>query len=334
MASTITDRKNLPDNAQPIADQIEKLGFKWEFNYQYPLPNPDKVQRLQIRAIPAPAPEVQKYAAAMKRGDTFPPGVVTRDGRFVDFNTRAKAAWKTNRRDFPVFVLSASYESASETERERLFMLGAAFNSHGPKPLTRSELADLVSKIKGSDWTAERVAALLGVTTSRVSTVFAQRKAEQRAERLGVPFNGSVTSSTRSMLGQRDEKLNDRPFTEITRLTQDAGLTTEELRDLCNRVQAETGSDEEKVAVVDAERKAREAQIDNYKATSRRRPPLSSETLKRTRYLEGFEGKVADLVDYNPNTGADYLASVERAVQVLTALAQAQREEITREAAE
>lgn len=334
MASTITDRKNLPDNAQPIADQIEKLGFKWEFNYQYPLPQPDKVQRLQIRGIPAPGPEVLKYAAAMKRGDTFPPGVVTKDGRFVDFNTRAKAAWKTNRRDFPVFVLTTSYEAASETERERMFLLGAAFNSHGPKPLTRSELADLVGKIRGKDWTAERVAALLGVTTSRVSTVFAQRKAEQRAERLGVPFNGSVTSSTRSMLGQRDEKLNDPPFAAITRLTQDAGLTTEELRDLCNRVQAETGSDEEKVAVVDAERKARQAQIDNYRATSRRRPPLSSETLKRTRYIEGFVDKIADLVDYNPNTGADYLASVERAAQVLTALAEAQRAENDRETSE
>lgn len=327
MASTITDRKLLPDNAQPIADQIEKLGFKWEFNYQYPLPHPDKVQRLQIRAIPAPPPEVQKYAAAMKRGDAFPPGVVTRDGRFVDFNTRAKAAWKTNRRDFPVFVISTSYESASETERERMFLLGAAFNSHGPKPLTRSELAELVGKIRDKDWTAERVAELLSVTTSRVTAVFAQRKAEQRAQRLGVSFNGSVTSSSRSMLGQRGEKLNDQPFAAITRLAQDAGLTNEELRDLCNRVQAETGSDEEKVAVVDAERNARQAQIENYRATSRRRPPLSSETLKRTRYLEGFTGKVIDLVDYNPNTGVDYLASVERAAQVLTELAQAQREE-------
>lgn len=327
MASTIIDRKNLPDNAHPIADQIEKLGFKWEFNYQYPLPNPDKVQSLQIRGIPAPAPEVQKYAAAMKRGDTFPPGVVTRDGRFVDFNTRAKAAWKTNRRDFPVFVLNINYENASETERERLFLLGGAFNTHGPKPLTRAELAGLVSKINDPDWTAERVAGLLGVTTSRVGTVFAQRKAERRAERLNVPFNGTVNASTRSLLGQRDEKLNDQPFAAITRLTQDAGLTTEELRDLCNRVQAETGSDEEKVAVVNAERLARTAQIDNYKATAKRHPPLSSEMLKRTRYIEGLANKTRDLVDYNPNTQADYHRSLLGALDVLREVEEAQRAE-------
>lgn len=331
MASTITDKKNLPDNAQPIAQQIEDLGFKWAFNYQYPLPHPDKVQRLQIRAIPAPGPEVTKYAAAMKRGDVFPPGVVTRDGRFVDFNTRAKAAWKTGRRDYPVFILNVSYDDASDIERERLLLLGAAFNTHGPKPLTRSELADLVGQIKDQDWTAERVAALLGVTTSRVSAVFAQRKAERRAERLGVPFNGSVTASNRSLLGQRAEKMNDQPFAAITRLSQDAGLTGEELRDLCNRVQAVSGSDDERMAVIEAERKARQAQIDHYRATARRKPPLSSEMLKRTRWIEGFAETVTDLVDYNPTTGSEYLTSVERAAQVLAAVAQAQREQNDKE---
>lgn len=327
MATAITDRKNLPDNAQPIAQQIEELGFKWTFDYQYPLPHPDKVQRLQVRAIPAPGSEVAKYAAAMKRGDVFPPGVVTKDGRFVDFNTRAKSAWKTGRRDYPVFILNVNAENVGESERERLLLLGAAFNTHGPKPLTRAELADLVGQIKGQDWTAERVAALLGVTNSRVSSVFAQRKAERRAERLGVAFNGTVSASNRSLLGQRDEKLNDQPFAAITRLTQDSGLTGEELRDLCNRVQAVSGSDEERMAVIEAERHARQAQIDHYKATARRKPPLSSEMLKRTRYIEGLAENITELVDYNPNTSRDYLASVEHAGLVLRALIQAQRDE-------
>jgi hypothetical protein len=327
MATTITDRKNLPDNAQPIAEQIEKLGFKWTFDYQYPIPSPDKTQRVQIRANPAPSSEVTKYAAAMKRGDVFPPGVVTKDGRFVDFNTRSKAAWKTGRRDYPVFVLNAVFEGATESERERLYLLGAAFNTHGPKPLTRTELAEAVSQIKGRDWTAERVAALLGVTQSRVNIVFAQRKAEQRAERLGISFNGSVNPSNRALLGQRGEKLNDPPFAAIASLAQDAGLTGEELRDLCNRVQAVSGSDDERVALVNSEREARQAQIDNYRATARRKPPLSSEMLKRTRYIEGFAGSAGELVDYNPNTGESYLRSVERAALVLDELAQAQREE-------
>lgn len=333
VASTITDRKGLPDNAQPIADQIEALGFKWAFNYQYPLPAPEKAQRLQVREQVAPPAEVAKYAAAMKRGDVFPPGVVTRDGRFVDFNTRSMAAWKTGRRDYPVFIVSASFEDASDSERERLLLLAGAFNTHGPKPLTRAELAKLVGEIKGSDWTAERVAALLGVTNSRVNQVFAQRKAERRAERLGVPFNGSLTASSRTMLGQHGDKLNDRPFAAIARLAQDAGLTGAELRDLSKRVQEASGSDDEKMALIDAEREARKAQIENYRATEKRRPPLSSDVLKRTRWLEGFTGNISELVDYNPNTGGGYLMSVERAAQVLTALAVMQREENERSAA-
>lgn len=335
MASVVTDRKSLPDNALPIADQIEAMGFKWSFNYQYPLPEPEKVQRLQVRDTErAPKQEVDKYAAAMKRGDVFPPGVVTRDDRFVDFNTRAAAAWKTGRRDFPVFILNVSLADATETERDRLYILGGAFNTHGPKPLSRNELVNLVRKITGPDWSAEKVAAHLGVTKNRVANVLAQRRAEQRAARLGVKLNGSLTPSALTILGQRDEKLNDRPFAEILRLAQDAGLTSGELSSLCSRVQEVTGSDDERVALVEEERRAREAQIANYRATAKRKPPMSSEVLKRTRYVENLGSTgVTELVDYNPGTSASYLASVERALAVLTALATAQREANERMAA-
>ena len=49
MATPITDRKQLPDYAQTTAEQIEDLGFKWEFNYEYPVPDPNETQRVQIR---------------------------------------------------------------------------------------------------------------------------------------------------------------------------------------------------------------------------------------------------------------------------------------------
>lgn len=333
MASVTIDRKLLPDNAQSIADQIEKLGFKWSFNYQYPLPEPENTQRVQVRSgLTAPKSEVKKYEAAMKRGDVFPPGVVTKDNRFVDFHSRALAAWNTGRRDYPAFILDVSFETATETERERLLLLGGAFNTHGPKPLTRAELVELIRQIKGADWTAEKVAAHLGITMSLTRDVFAQRKAEERAERLGVPLNGSLTASSRTLLGQRGENLNDQPFAAIAKLAQDAGLTGEELRDLCNRVKAVSGSDDERIALIESERQARGAQIANYKATAKRTPPLSSDILKRTRYIESFAGNVSELIDYNPNTGASYLVSVERAAQVLFALAAEQRTENERAA--
>ena len=59
MAPAIKDRSDLPDYAKPTADKIEALGFKWEFDYKYPIQAPDTVQRVQIRnSVEAPAAEV------------------------------------------------------------------------------------------------------------------------------------------------------------------------------------------------------------------------------------------------------------------------------------
>ena len=72
MAPAIKDMSDLPDYAKPTAARIENLGFKWEFDYKYPIQAPDTVQRVQIRdaAHEAPPAEVTRYAAAMKRGRT------------------------------------------------------------------------------------------------------------------------------------------------------------------------------------------------------------------------------------------------------------------------
>ena len=331
MATAIKDKSDLPDYAKSTAARIEDLGFKWEFEYKYAIPeNPDTVQRVQIRKDQqAPPAEVARYAAAMKRGDQFPPGVVTRDGRYVDFNSRAKAAYKLGWPDFPAFILNVRFDGASDSERERLYLLGASFNTTAGKRLDRKEVADIIRKVAGNpDWTVPQVAKLLGLTENTVKSVFAQFRAEDRAKRLGIHFNGSITESNKAMLGQRSEKLTDRPFTEIAKLTQEAGLTSEELRDLCNRVQDEAGSEDAKLAVIQTERDAREAQIAHFKATAKKRPPESVNLRKRLGWITGFNAKVADLLDYNPATAAEYLRQVEEASTLLQQLAEQQRKAI------
>jgi hypothetical protein len=156
------------------------------------------------------------------------------------------------------------------------------------------------------------VAKLLGLTENTVKSVFAQFRAEKRAERLGVHFNGSITESDKAMLGQRSEKLTDWPFAEIAKLTQEAGLTSDELRDPCNRVQDEAGSEDAKLAVICAERGAREAQIAHFKATAKKRPGVR-DLRKRLGWITGFSAKVGDLLDYKPATAAEYLKQVEDA---------------------
>lgn len=330
MATAIKDKSALPDYAKSTADRIENLGFKWEFDYKYPIQAPDTVQRIQVRdeAHQAPPAEVTRYAQAMKRGDQFPPGVVTLDGRYVDFNTRAKAAHKLGWPDFPAFIVNVRFDAATESEHERLYLLGASFNTTAGKRLDRKEIADILRKVAGNeDWTVPQVAKLLGLTESTVKSVFAQFRAEERAERLGIHFNGSITESNKAMLGQRSEKLTDQPFLEIAKLTQEAGLTSGELRDLCNKVQ-DAGTENDKVTIVRAEREAREAQIAHFKATAKKRPPESVNLRKRLGWISGFQTNVTDLLDYNPATAADYLKQVEDASALLQKLAEEQRKAI------
>jgi hypothetical protein len=335
--ANVTTRQNLPDYAKPTADKIEKLGFKWEFDYEFPVPDPDKTQRLQIRdaAHLAPARDVTSYAEAMKRGDRFPPGVVTRDGRFVDFNTRARAAHKLHWPTFAAFILNVDYSRATEAERDRLQLLGASFNTTHGNRLTRAEITANVRAVaaSGGDFTPERVAGLLGISGSRTASIFAVFKAEQRADRLGVPFNGSVTESNRAKLGQKSAKFTDRPWREITRLAQDAGLTSTELADLCDRVQAVTDGEDAQVAVVQAERTARDTQIANFTATGKKRPPASSELRARLGFICGYAGRAGELVEYNPDAAADFLRQVEEAAGILREVATAQAESMAGQAA-
>ena len=243
----------------------------------------------------------------------------------MDFNTRAYAAHKLGWPTFPAFVINVDYDTCTSIERERVHLLGAAFNTKGPKPLTREEIADTVEKVSGNpDWTATRVAQHLGVSQGTVNSVFAQVRAKRRAEKLGVHLNGSVTATNVAALGQRSDKLTDRPFQEIARLTQDAGLETRELRDLLRKVEEVTGSDEEKVAVIDAERAARETQIAHYKATGKAKPPKSVELRRHLAFTLDNRDDPGAMAEYNPATAAEHLAKVTEAIEILELVRDAQ----------
>jgi hypothetical protein len=321
----------LSDSGKRVAEQIEQLGFKWEFDPLYPIPDSlDQVQRVQIRNAEhyVPPTEVNKYAAAMKRGDQFPPGVVTQDGRYVDFNTRAAAALKLGWPTFPAFILNVDYASATAERRARVHVLGAAFNSKGNKPLSRDELTrNIREAAKDPDWTPEVVAKHLGVTNSTVSSIFAQFRAEKRAESLGVILNGSVTASNKAALGGKSHKLTDRPFREVARLMQDAGpgMSGRDLRDLLRDVEAATGSEEDKINIVEQERRRRDEQIRHYRAYGKSKPVPSSEVRKRIGYLLDHEGREEALADHNPNTRVEYLRQLEVAAAVLQRVLEIQR---------
>lgn len=332
MASTITNKEKnkLPDWALSTMNQIEDLGFfNWVYDWEYPVPTGDTIQRVQIRDQKnvGPASVVALYAEAMKRGDKFPPGVVTLDGRIVDFNTRARAAAKLGHTTFPVFIIQENYDGADSFTQERFHMLGTAFNSGGPVPLTRPELsAQLRMAAANSDqWDTDAVAKHVHVKRGTVQGIFAEFRAEKRAEKLGVPFNGSVSSTTRAMLGQKSEKLADEPFKQIARLAQDAGMITKDLAGLCKRVVEITTGDTDRLALIATERADREQQIAGFRASGKRRPPLSSRMRTDAKFVISHRNEVNELVDTNPNTRVDYLELISDAAGVWSQLVAAQR---------
>lgn len=332
MTATISskEKNKLPDWAVSTANQIEDLGFTdWSFNWDQPVPAEEV--RIQVRNEKnvGQAGEVLVYAEAMRRGDKFPPVVYTRDGTRIDGNTRLRAAQKLGWPTFPAFVINQDIKDADEFTQERFFALGGAFNSGGPKPLSRAEMTSLVKRLARNPehWTTDKVAQHLHIKRGTVQAVFAEIRAEQRAAALGVKLNGAVCPSAKTQLGGKSEKLSDDVFREVAQLTQAAALSTSDLSDLLKRVTTVTSGDVERLNLVATEREIRKPQIEGFAAGGRKKPLPAAGIRKAAERIAEFRADDAQaLVDGNPSTRDGYLDVLVKAESVLSRLIEAQRQ--------
>lgn len=311
------DRRQLPDNAKPVADLIETFGFQWTFDRDHPLPAIER--RIQIRdgAHNAPRFQVTQYAEAMKRGDVFPPIIVTKDGYIDDGNTRVHAARQARRATLPTFILDEPLDGSTEQVRQRLRALGAGLNIRNGRGIDRNEIVTAVLHLaENPAYTAVRIGALLSVTEATVNGILAERRAEERAKRLGVPNNGSLSVTLLRRLGRASARLNDTPFRALFNLAQDAGLKEDELSTLIKHVQV-AGSDHEAIRIVEADRAARREQIALYKASGKSRPLVPAQLRQHLGFVNGFENHVGALMETNPTIARDHLAIMRRSVSVL-----------------
>jgi hypothetical protein len=317
MAATITDPNKLPDEARMTAKLIKRLGFDWALDQRYP--TPDVSKRVQIRQIAhyAPPAEVSKYAAAMARGDDFPPIVVTQDGYLLDGNTRAEAARRNKFPYLPALILDKNYEGAPEAVLRRMHLLGAGFNVRNGRGIDRAEQMSAVLAVgTGTDYDASRIAALLGVSSGFVNGVLSEQRARERADRIGVHVNGSVPSSQLRRLGQSG--LNDEPFVTLLKLTQDAGLSVGEINELIKKVKS-AGSDAAAIEMLNHVREDRHDQIAEYAAVGKSRPAHSSQLRQRLGFVLGYEDNARALVELNPTLADTHTDVLTRAIAVLTA---------------
>ena len=318
--ASIKTRQQLPDLAKPTADLIEKFGFQWELDFEYP--TPDAAKRVQIREEKhyVPRAMVMQIAAAMGRQEKFAPVVVTADGYLIDGNTRTAAA-RHNRQPFiQALIIQDKYEGATDKVTRRLRLLGAAFNARHGKGIDREEIRKAVEVI-GEDPTYDgtRIAALIGVTDATVRSMLAEMRARQRAESVGIHLNGSVTATPLRVLGQASEKINDEPFAAVASLAQDTGMSGAELRDVIRQMH-DAKSDEGALAVVDEHRRARREQIAEYRASGKSKPPPAAKLRQRLGFILEFENNPRDLAELNPEVVAKHREQIQRSIAVLQAV--------------
>lgn len=324
-AATIKRHEDLPDEARTTAALIKRVGFSWELDQRYPTPEVDK--RVQVRLVNhnAPGAEVAKYAAAYQRNDPLPPIVVTQDGFVLDGNTRVGALHKAKIPVVSALILDANYEDADEVTNARFRALGAAFNLRHGRGIDRVETTNaIIAVVAGGDYTAERIAALLGVSSGLVNGVIAEQKARSRAGRLGVHVNGSVPVSMLRRLGQAP--INDEPFRRMLKLTQDAGLSASELNELVRKVK-DAGSDEKALELIDAERAERHSQISEYSAFGRSKPKGPSQLRQHLGFVLKHAEEPQKLVDHNPTTAPGHIKTLDTAIATLSKVRELQQRE-------
>lgn len=328
MSPVLRKRSELPPSATFTVDLVENLGFPWAFDYDYPTP-PNTERRVQIRddAHYAPKDQVIRYAASMKRGEKFAPIVVTKDGFLVDGNTRVEASIRNSFPTLHAIVIDENWDGASEGVKSRLHVLGAAFNVRNGKGIDRREIAAAVRALAADDsYDSARIATLLGVTDRMAQDIIAEKRARDRAEREGVDLNGSIPTTQLRQMGKSSSKLNRAPFMELLRLVQDAGLSTGDLSDLIGRVHGaqQSGSDDDALRLIEAERAARREQIQEFRARGKAKPAQATMLRQRLGFLLGFEEAPSKLVEHSPSLAGKHMQMIDLSIRLLQRVRTAQ----------
>lgn len=325
MARAITTAANLPSYAQGSIGKLKLFGFSnengqlaWKFFEEYRLA--DTARRVQVRdtGTLAPGREVSQYAQAMKRGDQFPPVILTEDGYLVDGSTRTEAARKARIPRLPAFILSVNYEDAPEAMRRQFVALGASFNIIHGKRMSAANIVAIIDQVSDEDDRPADIARKLSVPLATAQTAMAAAKTARRAKVLGTELNGSLTSTHLKILGNKSDKLTGPVFREILELTQDAKLSVPAMTSLMRRTEREE-TEHARLAILHAERTALQGVIDGGES----RPSRAARLRQALGVLISTEDPGL-LVELAPGAQADHARTLEEAADRLAEVMKAQ----------
>ena len=209
--------------------RIEGLLREWnldfDFDAEYPLRKIDVQTDTQVR-LPehrAPRDTVEEFTTQM-RGQlahdriSFPPLVLTHNGRLIDGNTRKQAAEQNGLETFHVYLVKLPRADFGP-------MIGAALNQMGGKRLTAEESFAAAEKMMREGYADEAIARTLGRSTQMVRNYRTRAPLPRcrRAHRRRRPSPIAVSSAAsrrrhtrRAVPGRRRARLRGKGGTEAS----------------------------------------------------------------------------------------------------------------------
>lgn len=181
---------------------LESHGLTYTYDPALPLEVIDTraSAALQVRDHTTDPELVDRYAADMAAGDTFPPIVVNRRPRatkvtVIGGNQRTAAARKNNQTTIAAYVVSV--------EPEMAWRLAIDHNRrHGTPPTNAEKCGHARRLIALTGMTQREAARAAGVTEAMLSQAIAIEEAATRARNLGVAGFDALTTQARYQLAQ------------------------------------------------------------------------------------------------------------------------------------
>jgi ParB-like chromosome segregation protein Spo0J len=294
---------------------------RWTYVEAYAVDDIERKGDAQSRISPVNKASVSMIAEKMKQGTTFPPVILweTDDNGvlLIDGNHRALGCVKAKKDSTPAYIVHLD-------NIDEAVYLSAVFNGQHGNPLTKDEIRRAVLSARRQGVTDARIARDFGVARGTVANITGTAEATDRATRLGVTVDGL----SRTHLASLNKIEMDRPFAAAARLAQQAALSTGATSALVKAVAAAPKSEADQIAVIEAERDARQDDIASVSIGRKvagspftdLRTVLNSTARVRESYPE-----VAAWVPREPATARAWVSQVEDFAEFMRDLAEAYR---------
>lgn len=178
---------------------LDSHGVKYKQAASHPIAmiDEDKSRMNQARAEAIDPDVVDRYTAALRHGDKFPPIVAIKMGgkfRIIDGNHRDKSRRKAGFKDIDVIEIDA------DTPSEVVYMLTVEANTRHGAPTTNAWRAQQSVHLHKLGYPADRIAEALGITKSSVHAAVRANEATKRATEMKLRRFGELAPSQKDKM--------------------------------------------------------------------------------------------------------------------------------------